>query len=356
MKKQSINLLKCINCGNEKLELKNFNSTEKEVLQGKIICPKCNSNWPIINGIPRILKDDLLKELTLKKFPLFFKNYKDEFHFSFNIKASDLNAKVKTAKSFGYEWNKYSQILDIFEKDWERYFNPVITKEWVKDKTIVDVGCGLAKHGYFTAKYGAKYVGVDLSDAVEDAYKNTKNFDSLIVQADIFDMPINGKKVDLFYSIGVIHHLPDPKAGFLKIASHMQKKGAQIFIWVYGRKGNNRAIYFYNPIRVITTKIPKKIMDPLCHIPAIGVHSINLATIGIEKIGFKKLAKKMPFYYYTKFPYSFKHNDSFDVLATPTQEYYHKKDIAKWFEDAKIKDFKLLDDKYQGIKGFGRVK
>lgn len=353
MRKSSVSLLKCINCENEKLDAVSFNSEKGQIVQGKIVCSKCSSTWPIINGVPRIFKKNLLEKLTIEKFPLFFKKYSKEFNFSVDENKLDENAKVKTAKSFGYEWNKYSKILDIFEKDWKRYFNPIITKDNIKNKVVVDVGCGLAKHGYFTAKYGAKYIGVDLSDAVEDAYKNTKEFNSLIVQADIFDMPINGKKVDLFYSIGVIHHLPDPKAGFLEIAKLMQKKGAKIFIWVYGKKGNKRALYFYNPVRVITTRIPKKIMDPLCHIPAIAVHSINLATLGIEKIGFKKLAQKMPFYYYTNFPYSFKHNDSFDVLATPTQEYYDKKDIEKWFLDAKIKDFKLMDDKYQGIKAFG---
>lgn len=353
MNKEDTKYLKCINCKSA-LSVISFKLKGKETKEGKVKCINCKSEWPIINGIPRILPINLLKKIVYPKYTWFFSKYKEKIKFKeIKINKNIEKEKIKTASSFGFEWTKYSKIIKEFEKDWTRYFSPFIHKKDVKGKCVADIGCGLAKHGYFTAKYGAKYIGVDLSEAVEVAYKNTKKFKPLIVQADIYNLPIDGTKIDLYYSIGVLHHLPRPEAGFLSITKVM-KKGSRILIWVYGKYKNKRAIYLYNPIREITTRIPKKILYQLCHIPAIATHTLNLTSICLEKIGLKNIAKKIPFYYYTSFPYSFKHNDCFDIFATPTQVYYTKKQINKWFKNAKINKFKLAYDEVQGIKGFGK--
>jgi len=343
--------LKCISCHN-KLKAISFVKQRNDILEGKLQCVQCKSEWPIIKGIPRMLPRNLLMKIVIPRYTQFFLKYEGKFKINQDEKKVFEKEKIKTASSFGYEWTKYSKIIKEFEKDWIRYFSPFISPKEIKGKVVVDIGCGLAKQGYFTAKYGAKYIGVDLSEAVEAAYANTKKFNSLIVQADIYNLPLNSSKINLYYSIGVIHHLPNPREGFNKIVSVM-KKGSKILIWVYGRHKNKRAIYLYNPLRSITTRIPKKLLYVLCHIPAIATHFLNTISLILEKVGAKNLARKIPFYYYTKFPYSFKHNDSFDIFATPTQKYYKRSEIKKWFTGAGIKKFTLLQDKVQGIKGFG---
>jgi len=159
------------------------------------------------------------------------------------------------------------------------------------------------------------------------------------------------EKVDLSYSIGVLHHLPDPEKGFLEITSKMRKK-SKIFIWVYGKRKNARATYLYTPLRAVTTRIPKKILYPLCNIPALMVHSLNLLYKLFMKIGWTDFAKKIPFNYYADFPYSFKVSDTFDTLGTPKQVYYEIDEIRKWFSDANLKNAELEYDRIQGIKGF----
>jgi hypothetical protein len=78
----------------------------------------------------------------------------------------------------------------------------------------------------------------------------------------------------------------------------------------------------------------KKLLMFLCHIPALIVHGINYFTRFIAWLGFKGAVKKMPFYYYINFPYNMKHNDAFDVLATPKSNYYYAENIQKRFEEA----------------------
>lgn len=345
---EDIKYLKCIKCGKD-LSLETIEKKGKECISGKLKCLSCKSEWPVIKGIPRILPDELLSELVYPIHKDFFKKN------GIKIRLPKKKNKLKndTAESFGFEWLKYPKILSMFEKDWKRYFNPQIKKEQIKGSVVADYGCGMAKHGYFIAKYNAKkYIGIDLSEAVEAAYANTKEFSPLIVQADIYNLPLKGELIDLHYSIGVLHHLPDPEGGFQSIVKIM-KKDARIFIWVYGRKNNKRALYLYNPVRTVTTKIPKKILYALCHIPASALHGLNLLHIGLNKIGMKKLANKVPLNYYANFPYSFKVSDSFDVFATPKQLYYKNEDIDAWFRRANLKKTAILEDKYQGIKAYG---
>lgn len=340
--------LKCIKCG-KNLSLEVIEKNGKNCISGKLKCEGCKAEWPVINSIPRLLPEELLLELVYPRHKDFFEKNK------IKTKKTGSQNKLKndTAESFGFEWLKYPKILSQFEKDWKRYFNPQIKKEQIRNKVVADYGCGMAKHGYFIGKYKAKkYIGLDLSEAVEAAYRNTSEFSPLIVQADIYNIPLKGELIDLHYSIGVIHHLPDPKKGFLSITKIM-KQGARIFIWVYGRKNNKRALYLYNPVRAVTTKIPKKILYALCHVPASALHGLNLVHKGLNKIGMKKLASKVPLNYYSNFPYSFKVSDSFDVFATPKQLYYKNEEIEAWLKHAKLKNIAILEDKYQGIKAYG---
>lgn len=353
-----VEYLKCVKCGGE-VSLEAFEKKNGECVSGKLVCKSrsCGKEYPVIGGIPRMFLDHWMKELVVKKHPGFFERHGTRIRIdSRGVAGKDWehdNLKKRTAESFGFEWLKYPKILSQFEKDWKRYFNPFITRQEVKGKVVADFGCGMAKHGYFTAKYGAKkYIGLDLSDAVEAAYANTRKFRPLIVQADIYNPPLRGEKVDIFYSIGVIHHLPDPKKGFLTIAKLM-KRGSKVFIWVYAKHRNLRASLVYDPVRVVTTRIPKGLLHKLCHIPAAGLHLINLGQKGLSLAGFEKAVNRMPFSYYMSVPYMFKVSDSFDVFGTPKQVYYGLEDIKAWLKQAKLRQELYEFDSIQGLKAFG---
>ncbi|MGV8163180.1 MAG: class I SAM-dependent methyltransferase [Candidatus Nanoarchaeia archaeon] len=348
MLKEDIKYLKCIDCGKD-LRLQTFTDKKEECIEGVLCCRGCKAEWPVIQGVPRLLSRKLLKEIVVSKYPEFFKKHKLK---GITLSTKEKDLKSRTADSFGFEWLAYPKILSQFERDWARYFNPYIYKKDIKGLVVADFGCGMAKHGYFIGKYNAKkYIGVDLSEAVDAAYDNTNKFNSLIVQADIYSLPLKGEIVDLFYSIGVLHHLPDPEKGFQSITKLM-KKNSRIFIWVYGKHNNKRAKYLYDPIRLVTTKIPKKLLYGLCYVPASALHAANESYKFFDKVGLKRIAKLHPFKYYSMFPFRFKVSDSFDVFATPKQVYYEMNEIDGWFNHAGLKNHKLAFDEFQGIKGF----
>ena len=196
------------------------------------------------------------------------------------------------------------------------------------------------------------FFGTDLGESVEVAYKLTKKLSNIcIVQADIYNMPFKNV-FDFAYSIGVLHHLPKPKKGFLQLKKILKRDG-KMLIWVYNRRNNLRAIYIYEPIRAVTRKIPKPILLRLCYIPAFIVHLINYLTHLFNLIGAEKIAKKIPFYYYANFPFNMKLNDAFDVLATPKSNYFLVEEIEDWFKKANYKNIKAYEHREAGITCVG---
>ena len=53
-----------------------------------------------------------------------------------------------------------------------------------------------------------------------------------VVQADIYNLPVKDNSFDFIFSLGVLHHLPDPELGYQLLIPLLKERGA-LFIWVY---------------------------------------------------------------------------------------------------------------------------
>ena len=331
-----------------------FKLNGDEVIDGIL---RSTKNWyPIIGGIPRILIGELKEEMLQRKYD-FYKKYKSKMDDDGCIqwgnalkKIPDLNKFIehqkRTSESFSFEWKNIYQENDYEKRNFFHFLKPYVKEKDLRGLVTIDIGCGSGRFTKWAAKSGTKLsVGTDLGDTVEVAYEMTKGMENVfIVQADIYNMPFSGI-FDIAYSIGVLHHLPQPKQGFLSLLTLLNKKG-KMLVWVYNRKNNKRAIYFYEPIRAVTRRLSPRLLLGLCYIPALSVHLINLIS---KVIGWKDA----PFSYYSNFPFNMKLNDSFDVLATPKSNYYFLNEIKEWFKDGKLENIRAYEHKEAGITCIG---
>ncbi len=342
-------------------EIVNFSKSGEHIIAGLLVSEK---NWyPIIGGIPRILTKELKTNLLQTRYA-FFEQYKERFPEAIRQEwqraidnISDFDSFVKhqkkTAESFAYEW-KYIYKENTYEKsNFFHFLSPFLKETDLKRKTTLDIGCGSGRFTKWAALSGtAVSFGTDLGESVEVAYEMTKDLpNACIVQADIYAMPFF-HTFDLAYSIGVLHHLPHPKQGFSKLPPVLVTSG-KMLIWVYNRRDNARALYFYEPLRTILRRLPKPLLFKFCHLPGLVVHLINFLTLGLKKLGFPKLAEAIPFSYYANFPFNMKLNDAFDVLATPKSNYYYREEIEQWFGDAALKHIAAHEHPEAGITCIG---
>lgn len=331
----------------EPLDMKIFERNWDHVISWELYSTQ--NHYPIVHGVPRLLVKDMKIDFLQRKYD-FLVSFREKISHQLvserenavnGIKNLDkfLKHQKKTSESFAFEWNNIYKENDFEKSNFLHFLGGYISEKDIKGKTILDVWCWSGRFVKMAALIGAwTSIGVDLSDAVDFAFKLTEHIDSiLIVQGDIYHLPFY-HNIEIVQSIWVLHHLPDPQGGFTAIAQRVIKPTGKMIVWLYARKNNRRALYLYEPVRYVTKHINKRLLLRLCHIPALVVHYINYFTRFIAWLGFEGVVKRMPFYYYMNFPYNMKHNDAFDVLATPKSNYYYIEDIQKWFQDAKLYD------------------
>jgi SAM-dependent methyltransferase len=301
---------------------------DSEVIEGSLLCQGCGREISIVTGVPRFLKDGLNPE------------------------------QKATADAFGYEWTHYSTLTDADKKEFLAWISP-LTPAGFKDQIVLDAGCGKGRHTFLAAQFGARtVVGVDLSDAVDAAFRNTRHLSNAhVIQADILDLPFKNP-FDLAYSIGVIHHLPVPKSGFLALCSHL-KPGGRISTWVYGKEGNLWIERLVDPIRKnITSRLSKFITRRLCFLPAVTLFvGLKLLYRPAKQHGWLKRLLPYSDYLCSISDYSFSENfwNVFDQLVAPTAFYHSREEVVDWFKTAEGRHVEIARHNSNSWRGTGLI-
>ena len=121
------------------------------------------------------------------------------------------------------------------------------------------------------ADAGAEVYAVDMSVAVDAAYANLAARPNVhLLQADIMDLPFLPESFDLIYSIGVLHHTPDTRKAFLRLAP-LLRPGGTIAVWVYTR---GRFPKVDSLLRTVSPSLPKPLLLKLSRlaIPLYRIH------------------------------------------------------------------------------------
>jgi SAM-dependent methyltransferase len=172
----------------------------------------------------------------------------------------------KTIQDFGDQWSKYVDnegwygSLQLFED----ITAPLLDLRSLAGKTVVDIGSGTGRIvGMLLAADVAHVVAIEPSSEAFDVLKrNVKMMERsgdvtcMNERGDSWDL---GEQVDYVFSIGVIHHIPDP-IPVTRRTFEALKPGGFIFIWVYGYEGNELYLKLIEPIRKITTRLPHALL------------------------------------------------------------------------------------------------
>lgn len=245
------------------------------------------------------------------------------------------------------EWSEQWKLL----KDDELF----LFKDWILPNTlddfygkeVLECGCGGGQHTSFIAPYAKSVTAVDLN-TTDIAKERNKNFTNIeFIEADIAKMDL-GKKFDIVFSIGVIHHTDNPDETVKNLIKHV-KPGGKLIVWVYSEEGNSLVKYLVEPFRKIFLKkmkrknllILSKIIAAFMYVPVYTIYLLPL--------------KFLPFYeYFDNFrKMSFYRNtlNVFDKLNAPQVDFISNERISRWFDKSLFENVHI--NAYKGVSWSG---
>lgn len=298
---------------------------DNEIIGGQLRCRPCAQSYPIRAGIPR-----------------------------FAAPTAD-EAQGETAANFGAQWLEFDHLGAHHEQQFRDWIAPV-TPDFVRGKLVLEGGCGKGRHTLLLAAWGAREViGVDLSEAVEAAYRHTRHLPNIhIIQADIYQLPLK-QVFDYACSIGVLHHLPDPRAGFASLSKHV-KPGGHVSAWVYGRENNGWIVRFINPLRAhVTAKLPPRTLYVLSYLPTLFLYLLlKLIYLPLGHTRWRSYLFYADYLtYIARFPFREIHNIVHDHLTAPVAFYLRRAEFAAWFTRAQFAAAKIEWHNRNSWRGFG---
>jgi SAM-dependent methyltransferase len=309
MKRSALRFLVCPSCKDD-LELSVRDEQGPEILEGGLRSPGCGRVYPIVRAVPRFVESQ------------------------------------EYASSFGYQWNRFRSVqLDSANGRRESEQELETTTGWTeadyRGRLVLDAGVGAGRYAEVVADKGGEVVGIDLTTAVDAAYANIGRRERVhLVQADILAMPFRDATFDLAFSIGVLHHTPDTRASFERVAA-VVKPGGGMAVYLYARYGIQ---HFPNAIRKVTTRLPARVMLALSAAAVPLYYPYRLPAVG------KLLRLVCPISLHPDWRWRWL--DTFDWYTPRYQWKLFYPEVFRWFRENGFNDIQIFDQpiRMRGLK------
>lgn len=342
-----LDILCCPACGGG-LRAEPFEWAEAQrISNGILLCP-CGLWFPIIDGVPRLLLHHLRRQLA-ERHPGFYRTFANRLPAAGQAGTTGTSATIlKTQASFGYEWTEFA---DYGVDNFSEFIKPL--EQGAFHQTFgLDVGCGAGRHAKHATSLGAEVVGMDLSHAVDSAVRNNKDNPSThFVQADVLNLPFRPHVFDFIYSLGVLHHLPDPERGFQRLIPSL-KPGGSMFIWVYQRTTRKQ---WLEQARRITTRMPFLLVKGLAWAATVIDYglAVNLYRV-LKSIPAVERHAPLRIKEYAQYDFHSSYTDWFDRLSAPVSHFYSEHEIHGWFQRAGLNKIEtaLVGDSWVWARGW----
>ena len=310
MKAAALDVFACPTCHVD-LRVDVTSRAGQEILEGSLTCTNCEAVYPITRGVPRFVPSE------------------------------------SYARSFGQQWHWFRHVqMDSLNRTTESEAALSATTGWrdsdYRGRRLLDAGVGAGRFAERAALKGAEVFGIDLTLAIDAAYRNIGHLPNVhLAQADIFALPVRDGAFDLAYSIGVLHHTPNPPAAFARVAATIAP-GGKLAIYVYSRYGP--AHRMSDVLRHVTTRLPLRLnwalaagavpLYYLYRVPVIGKAFQLALPISMEP------------------HWRWRWLDTFDWYTPTYQAKYLYPEVFRWFRDQGFDVVDLLDGpiRVSGVK------
>jgi SAM-dependent methyltransferase len=256
------------------------------------------------------------------------------------------NLDRPTIRDFGREWRRFDQ-SSVSPKEnartFEEYFAIFPWTALPRDAVGFDAGCGSGRWAALVAPQIGHLHCVDASaEALGVARKMLAGFSNIsFYEAAVGDMPFADGSMDFGYSLGVLHHLPDPQAGLAACVKKL-KPGAPILIYIYYALDNKPAWFrslwrASDYLRRLISKSPFRLKAMIADISAVFVYwPLARSAQLFERLGGN--VARWPLSAYNWRSYYTMRTDALDRFGTRLEHRMTRDEIRAMMEEAGLRD------------------
>jgi SAM-dependent methyltransferase len=171
----------------------------------------------------------------------------------------------RTIDDFGEQWTKYSDNVGYYaSRDLlTDVFGPLLSLDDVRGRRVAEIGAGTGRFVRLFAEAGAAHiVALEPSAAMAPLQRNTRDLAQVTYLQQPGDQLAASGDLDYVFSIGVLHHIPDP-APVVAAARGALKPGGTVAVWLYGKEGNGFYLLLLGALLGLTRRLPHALLAAL---------------------------------------------------------------------------------------------
>ncbi len=272
-------------------------------------CSNCATLFPVVRNVPRFVPSE---------------NY---------------------ASSFGLQWNRFekTQIDSNLQtnRSEKRFIEETLwDSTTLKNKYVLDAGCGAGRFSENALKFGANLIAVDFSAAVDTAEKNLGKGSKLVIQADLGRLPIQSNSLDYIYCIGVLQHTRNPDVIVKELIRCLKVEG-ELTLTFYENSSWHVKFYSKYLVRPITKRLPPLLLLNYLDVTSRIWFPITSWLFRLPRPLSRIFRFVIPIANYVEFEYHSKADaigesilDTFDMLSPAYDRPIKKSTILKWVQDS----------------------
>jgi SAM-dependent methyltransferase len=178
-------------------------------------CPNCAKSYPMLDGIPQFDQPDTSAGETAATGENGVGGSRDHRR---NYWDSGWEARFKRDHAFLNElktrsdWQAYLEQQRVALGEHAHVSVVEANGDSIRDRVLLDIGCGAGTSGAMFGYLGARYIGVDHSrHAAMYTLRHLRAVggDGFTIQGNAEALPIRDESIDVVYSNGVLHHTPN---------------------------------------------------------------------------------------------------------------------------------------------------
>jgi SAM-dependent methyltransferase len=261
------------------------------------------------------------------------------------------NADRATVEGFGQEWARFDQtgMSEAETRDaFAQYFALFPWDTLPGDPVGFDLGCGSGRWARLVAPRVGTLHCIDASEeALGVARRNLQALPGCqFHHASVDQIPLADDSMDFGYSLGVLHHVPDTRAGIRACVAKL-KRGAPFLVYLYYAFDNRpawfRALWRASDAgRRVISRLPTRARNVASDTIAAAVYfPMARAAAALEALGMD--VGSFPLSAYRHRSYYVMRTDALDRFGTRLEQRFTAAEVRRMMTEAGLRDVVVGD-------------